>query len=285
MQIPNDEQLRAELERRGPPQDVTAGALFRKHCEVPAPSEVFDFPRRGVTDRVRMMVLRLEDHDDARLRAEEWLTKRPGISKEAREGKAAREVLADRIAREVIALSACSEKPIDGSDATGALRYVRWFAGPDDVGKLTPDEVNALFSSYVLTQHRYGMHPAFADEAEVTAWIQRLTEGASASPLSVCTFQELAELTCTLAKRAYSCCAILDSLRSNLPATLASQLESWGIGTDSRGWPAAALLVQPDLGSVTSKSDEVQAPVLSTIPAEPIGMDQALKFAKELRKD
>jgi hypothetical protein len=280
MQIPSGEHVREELGHRGPPADVAPGALFRKHCEVPAPSEVFDFPRSGVTDRVRMMVLSMDDHDDARLRAEEWLTKRPGISKEAREGRASREVLADRIAREVVALSACSENPIGSPE--GVPRYTRWFAGPDDVGKLTPDEVNALFSAYVLTQHRYGLHPDVASDAEVTAWIQRLTEGARTSPLSVFTFQELAELTCMLAKRAYSCCEILASQRSSLPDTLASQLDALGIATFSHGSPAAEPSDQSDRGLATSKSD---APAMSPIPAEPLTMGQALELAKELRKE
>jgi hypothetical protein len=291
MQIPNDEQLRTELERRGPPQDVTAGALFRKFLETPAPSEVFDFPRRGVDAKVRMMVLPLDEHHNARLRGEEWLAQRK-VSKDARAGAASREVLADRIAQEVIALSACSEKPIEGSSATGALRYIRWFATPEDVGKLSADEVNALMSAYVLTQHRYGPHyTGMPDDAERTAWIQRLTEGASENPLAVFALPELATLTLGLAQRAYSLSAILASLQSTLPDTLKSLLEGWGIGPSSRGWPAVESTVTQALGSQPRGSDEPAEPVaelppvLSPIPTEPLTMAQAVDLAKELRKD
>jgi hypothetical protein len=291
MQTPSDERLAEEMGRRGPPVDVSAGALFRKFLETPAPSEVFDFPRRGVDAKVRMMVLPLDEHHNARLRGEEWLAQRK-VSKDAKAGAASREVLADRIAQEVIALSACSEKPIEGSEATGALRYIRWFATPEDVGKLSADEVNALMSAYVLTQHRYGPHyTGLPDDAERTAWIQRLTEGASANPLVGVALPELATLTLGLARRAYSLSAILASLQSTLPDTLKSLLEDWGIGTSSRGWPAVDSTVTQALG-LPPKDDDAPdepvadlPPVLSPIPLEPLTMAQALELAKELRKD
>lgn len=266
-----------------PPEDVSAADLFRKLLETPAPSEVFDFPQWGVKEKIRVLVLSMDDHHAARLAGEQWLANRR-ISKEAKDGHASQEALGDRIGQEIIAMSIVSVDQIEGSEATGAPRYRRIFATADDVGKLAADVVRALFSAYVLTQHRYGPHAGnVADESEQTAWIQRLTEGASANPLSVLSYPELAELTCGLAQRAYSFSVILDSLRSTLPDTLVSALESWGIGTCSFGSEHVDASVRLPLGLAGRPSSE-PATESALIPpdAEPLTQEAALKLAREL---
>lgn len=270
-----------------PPKDVTPSALFLKLKATPAPSEVVDFPRRGVSDKVRVMVLPMPRHDEARLRGEEWL-QRQNVSPEAKRGEAAKQVLGDRIARELIAMAVQEVEPIEGSEATGAPRYRRIFANADDVGILTADEINALFTAYVMTQSKYGPHEGnVTTDAEVTAWIKRLAEGASQFPLSLLSSQDLAELSFGLAKRAYTLSAIVDSQLSTLPPTLASHLQKWAIGTGSFTWRACdsgtreamGLPAEPD----AAEAEPAPATYEQLIPDTPITMSDAIRIAEQMK--
>ena len=268
-----------------PPNDVGPSALFLKLQETPAPSEVFDFPRRGITDKIRVFVLQAEQHDQARFMGQEWLSKQK-ISKEAKDGFASQAALGDRISREVIAMAVHADVVIPGSESTGAPRYRRIFATADDVGKLTQEEIRALFAAFVMTQHKYGPRISEMSKEEVTAWIQRLTEGASANPLAQLDSQDWGELTLTLAQRVYTLSAILASQRSSLPPTLVAALETWGIGTTSFGLRHVDITTRDALAPLlpASAADEPDAevPPVGIPDDKPLDTAGALRLAKEL---
>lgn len=269
-----------------PPDSVQPSELFLKLQEAPAPSEVFDFPRKGIADKIRVYVLTMEQHHQARLMGQEWLAGQK-VSKEAKDGYAAQAALSDRISQEVIAMSVHADVAIQGSESTGTVRYRRIFANANDVGKLTPDEIRALFAAYVLVQHKYGPHLGDMSAADLTAWMQRLAEGASANPLAQLDSQDLAELTLTLAKRAYTLSATVACLRSSLPPTLASALESLGIGITSFGLPHVDIAIRSELeplmptepAPATAATEQAAVGIPTDKPLDTAG---ALALAKEL---
>lgn len=221
----------------GPPADIPASELWRKLSEAPRPSIVIDFPRKGPDGeplgKLRVQVLTLDQHDEARLRAHTWLKDKKKIPSEDVRGPSIQEVYGDAVARELLAMACLSVEPIAGTETSP--RYARIFPTAEAIGqKLSADEVNVLFTAYTMAQHRFGPYEATIDGPdELNAWIKRLTEGASAFPLAQCSWHQLVELSMSLAERAYSLSAVLESLHSTLPASLASSLASWGIGTCS----------------------------------------------------
>jgi len=222
-----------------PPKDLSARELFIKLTETPRPSEVIDWPRK-VEDldgnmvpvaRVRIRVLTMRDHDEARLRAHLWLREERKISADDMHGPSVREVYGDAVAREVLARSIVSEEPIEGSDATGSPKYSRIFAAGKDLEKLTADELTCLFQAYQLVQEKYGPYEGnLASQAEVTAWTKRLVEGAALSPLSQASSHQLADLNMYLAQRVYTLSQILESLVPSLDESLVAALSTLDIG-------------------------------------------------------
>lgn len=275
-----------------PPTDKEPSELFKKLMESPRPSELVDFPRYDDTGksiaRIRMQVLNYAEYDECRLRAQEWLDKKLP-HKESREGQAAREVLGDRVAKEIVTRAALTEKPISGSEETPqGARYARIFRSADDVDQLTADELTCLWMAQQMVQTKYGPYEGnLESEAQITAWMKVLVEGASTLPLSQLSWHQLAELTLSLASRAYTLSAILHSQHSTLPPTLAAALENWDIGTGSfTQLPAPAAdaglsrtdLQLPDL----DKSQSKPLSFTRVIPIEPVDSEMARKLSRDL---
>ena len=278
-----------------PPTDVEPSELFVKLTSEVRPSEVVDFPRKNAkgepVGKVRIQVLNMEDHDQARLDAERWLMKEKGVAKGDLNNPASQEVLGDRIAREVLAKACVSEEPIPGSEnAKNGPFYARVFGSPDDLGLLRPDELNTLFTMYKMVQRKWGPYEGNLDsEEQVTAWERKLVEGASAVPLGRLDWHQLVELSSSLAERSYTLSAILASQLSTLPDSLAARLSSWGIGTTSRGvLPASATsigLTREDLGisETEGKTDpeDVEA-ILNLAGRDPITLEEAAALSEQL---
>jgi hypothetical protein len=220
-----------------PPEDVSPSALFLKLCE-PEPSEEVDYPRYNAAGqavgKLRVRVLAQEHHDSARINAEKELLAR-GIPRESLTNPATREVLGDTIARHVLA-KACMTAEALSEDENGAPIYGMVFHGAKDLAKIRSHELATLFAMYEMVQDKYGPYEGnvHSDE-DVTAWIKRLVEGASAFPLSRVPLPQLARLASLLAVRAYSLSATLESQWESLPDTLRSSLETFGLGTGSFG--------------------------------------------------
>ncbi len=232
-----------------PPEDVEPTELWLKLCEA-LPSEVVDFPRKNKDGKpigkIRIQVLRMEDHNKARMRATKALKEtakdsgiREDFDKNEMESDAIREVLGDLIAHELLCMACFSDKESGIVDSEGNPVYAKVFATPYHIrSKLTADETLVLFNAYRLVQYKYGPLEKYVDSDEdLEAWIQRLKEGGSAFPLSVLPLPQLAELTYSLSEKISSLCQILASQLSNLPPTLVSDLRNCFTGTSLFGEP------------------------------------------------
>lgn len=265
----------------GPPKDIPASELFIRLCEIPRPSEVVDFPRKDPdtgkpVGRIRIQVLTMMQHDEARIKAFRKLRKEQDLTPQDLESSLLKEVYGDRVAREILAMCCLREEPIQGTAEAGRPMYARVFPKTDDLDGLSADELTVLFSCYEITQHRYGPHSgSVATDEEVTAWIERLAEGASAYPLAGQSWHQLADLCISLAARAYGLSAHLGSLSESLPATLDALPASWGIGTGSFGKRAAESIDPGADGSA-------EQPKVDDLPEEPITTEQAAKIARTL---
>jgi len=249
-----------------PPKDVPASALFLKLMELPRPSEVIDFPRKGSDgkpiDRIRIQTLTSEDQDKARAMAHAEMLRR-GFSAEDIGSYGIREVYSDAVAKELIAMSCLTAEGADFGD--GVPKYGRVFRDGGQVSKLAADEILTLFNAWQLLQHKYGPIEGL-DQNEVDAWIKRLVEGGSGFPLLELALPDLVELTTSLAARIYSVCEILAGHLSTLPPSLGSSLESLLLDIGSYGDPAAKL----ESTGGASKPD--------------VTLEQALSVAKRMKE-
>lgn len=290
-----------------PPNEVTSTDLFLKLSASTRPSEVVDFPRRDPYTRlpigqIRMQVLNLAEYDEARIKAQYWIVDKKRIDKAHIEGQAMKEVIGDRIAKELISMACLSVEPIKGTEETGFSRYLRHFHTADEVDVLMADELEALWMTLQMLQRKYGPYEGNLENAEqATAWMKRLVEGGSALPLGQLGWHLLVELTMLLAERAYTLSAILDTQSSNLPNTLAAPLINWDIGKSSFGkLPASAIAIglqSGDLGlcegedaaRVEEFTDmfiaKQQASLAPVLPDHPITTEEASKLFQQLFKD
>jgi len=229
-----------------PPEDISPAELFLKLSE-PRPSEVIDFPRKDrfgdPVGKIRIQVLTMEDHNRARILAQQALKKTvAGFGLEAldqrdMESPAVREVLGDLVAHEILCMACVSDKPtFEATDERPAV-YAKVFKTPADLRRvLTADETLTLFRAYQLVQHRYGPFEATTGEdGELEAWIKRLEEGAEHFPLLRLALPQLHELTSCFAARISLLSHILVSQWETLPPTLASALEPYCLGTGLSG--------------------------------------------------
>lgn len=250
-----------------PDRDIPADELFLKMLERPAPSEIVEFPRKGVGN-VRVFVLPLEVHTQARLagkrRFQDQLKKggqASALGQTADAGLEA-EVLADLVACEVIALAYYTEKPF--AETEHGPQYKRLFASGADVEKLSADEVAILFAYYTATKRKYGPNEAsFESDDEVNAWIKRLEDGGSGFPLYQLESHQQVDLIQRLALRAQALSLVIHSLRENLPINLESLPAAWSMDTGLSGEHASGYT--------------------PTIPSDPITLEAARELVKALR--
>lgn len=286
-----------------PPNEVPATELFLKLSAPTRPSEIVDFPRRDPMTRlpigkVRIQVLNLSEYDEARIKAQHWIVERKRISRDQLEGQAIKEVLGDRIAKELISMACLSVDPIKDTEQSGFPRYMRHFVNADAVDVLLADELEALWMTLQMIQRKYGPYEGNLESPEqVTAWMKRLVEGGTALPLGQLGWHHLVELTMSLAERSYTLSAILASQSSNLPSTLVAPLNSWDIGTSLFGkLPASAIeigLQKADLGLLEGEQaeqleklvEQYEQKLAPTLPDRPISTEEAADLFKNLFKN
>lgn len=231
----------------------------------PRPSEVFDFPQKDDNGdpmgQVRIMTLRMEQHDEAKRKAHEKLKKK-NFTNEDLASPAIEALYGDAIAKEVLAMCVCRVDGVENPDK-GTV-YGPIFRDADDVAMLSPSEVLVLFSAYQLVQHKYGPMEKM-DSDDVEAWIKRLGVGGSGFPLLLLPLPDLVELTTSLAAKIYGVYETLASQRLSLPDTLVSSLEIYLTDIGSFGDPASS----PDPTGGDSKPE--------------ITIDDAARYAAELR--
>jgi len=244
----------------GPPNDVEPSELWRRLNESPRPSEVIDFPRKDANgkplSRVRIQVLRMLEHDQARIRAHEWLKNKKIPAKEF-EGITIREVYGDAVARELLAMACVSDEPIKGTEDSGAPKYARLFRSGEDMETLTADELVVLFTAYEMCQRKFGPYEGnIESEEELNQWVARLAEGGNRFPLAQLSWHQLVELTMLLSERAYCLSALLDYQSSSLEGISESLQKKWAIGTGFFGRLRASV-IKHGLNLLSDGEDEV----------------------------
>lgn len=252
-----------------PPKDVPPSELFLKLLETP-PSEVVDFPRKtaeGVPiGKLRIRALGQEHHDQARIDGHRAMKAR-GLDAEDLRSETIKEVTADTVARELLAIACLQETGLEGPD--GSPMYARIFRNAEDLKKLRPDELSVLFNGYLLVQAKYGPYErTMGDDAELNAWIKRLVEGGSEFPLLRKGYPALVQLAFSLAVRAYTLSAILDSLWPSLPDTLRVVLEKYSMGTGFYGELAASSTPTTTENSELTVTTEIAARMTQTLRDE-----------------
>lgn len=215
-----------------PPKDVAPSALFLKLLEMPQPGEVIDFPRKGPDgkpiDKIRIAVLDSEYHDKAREKATRHFIDK-GYTPEQLKSLTMREVLSDRIAKELLVF-ACETAVEQFTDDNGNPIYGKIFHSAEEVGKLRAQELEVLFNAYLLVQDKFGPREHNTD---VDAWVKRLAEGGQHFPLLSLDLPELVNLTSSLVGRVSTISHVLESLWSELPDTCQSALARYRSGTSS----------------------------------------------------
>ena len=227
----------------GPPNDVSATDLWQALNE-PSPSEVIDFPRKNrsgqAVGKVRIKVLKMEDHNKARLLATKSLKEAiknsnlGEFSKDDMESDAVKEVLGDLIAHELLCMACYTDTEQDIDDP---FPYAKVFLTPKHISSvLTADETLVLFNAYRMVQYKYGLfEKTINDDDDIEAWLTRLKEGGSAFPLLALPLPQLADLAFCLSEKISMLCQILESQHSILPDTLKSDLKTCFTGTFSFG--------------------------------------------------
>jgi hypothetical protein len=254
-----------------PPADVPANELFLRLLERPRPAETVDFPgldAPGARGKIRIQVLRKEEHDRARLVSIQRLKDSArdfGISAltpDDMRDEAVRGVISDLSACEVLAMSCTTTAPMSGEDATDAdAKYGRVFPDGKAVGKtLTPDEVRYLFSAYHLLQQKYGPNESLCLPEDINLWIRRLVEGAEQYPFLRLSSLQWGELLTALAKKLYTLSDLLISKWETLPESWKSELQTYCLDTGSSGVPA-------------------ESSIETELPQGDISFEQAMRFA------
>jgi hypothetical protein len=258
----------------GPPADIPPNELFQILLERPRPGEEVPFPGLdlpGARGKLRIQVLAREQHDRARLVAQQKLkdnVARYGL-KPLTAGDmntaAVEGVLGDLSACEVLAMACTGVNPIGGSaEEDPTVRYPRVFADGDAVGKtLSADEVAYLFSAYTIVQHKYGPHEAICLPEDVNTWVKRLVEGAEAYPYLRLSSPQWGELITAFATKLHALSGILESQWSSLPESLRSELQTYCLEPGSAGEQPALSQEEPELPG----------------PGNEISFEQALRFA------
>lgn len=224
----------------GPPTDVTPQELFLRLQEK-RPSEVVAFPRKTAdgkpVGKLRIQVLPGRVHDTTRLAAIDKAKNKYKLSKDDQESELGRALISDCVAKELLALACCTEENFGDEEKPF---YPLVFPSPEAIGDvLSQDEIAVLFNCYLLVQNKWGpFDKTIGTEEELSDWIKRLVEGAAEFPLQQLASVHWAEAASLLAVRAYTLSAILESLFSSLPSTLASRLGTYSLGTNFFGKPA-----------------------------------------------
>lgn len=224
-----------------PPTDIPPSELLLKLLERPQPSAVVEYPCRSTNGtplpHLRMMVLRMEQHDEARIKARDTLKTKRRLTDDDLRSQFGLSLLGDATARELLAMACFMVDPIPGTEEDP--KYPLLFRTSADVNKLPADEVTGLFGAYLMVQKKFGPYEKEMDDGEVNAWIERLEVGASELPLSQLASHQLVELTMSLARRASTFSKLLVSQRQNSPINWESIPDNWGFTTSSFSEPAA----------------------------------------------
>lgn len=165
----------------GPAKDVPADELWTKLCSTEPPHEIIDFPRQdpATGKPIGQIAIRaLKQGEVILAKAEATKYARAAIKEkfdatERVEGYA--QVFEDACATELV--SRFCWRPTN-------LKVPVFARAADVRERLTSDEVSVLLNAYALVMHRFGPIVSTMTADDYEAWIKRLTDGGSSTPLS-----------------------------------------------------------------------------------------------------
>lgn len=225
-----------------PPTDVSASELLLKLIERPQPTAEVDYPAKSTNGtpltKIRIGVLRGDQIEEATFRGKEAMKSRRRLTESELSTPYGEKMIGDAVAKELLAMACFGPTPIHGTEESGPS-YPLLFRSANDVNKLPPDEITALFGAYLLVQKKFGPYEREMTDDEVNAWIERLEVGASELPLSQLASHQLVDLCLYLARRASCLSRLLTCQRQNLPINWESIPDGWAFGTSSSFEPAA----------------------------------------------
>lgn len=175
----------------GPPKDVPADELWTKLCQTELPHEVVDFPRNDAKTGKPLGQIAIRPLTQGEIiiaKAEATRYARAAIKEkfdavERVEGYA--QVFED----------ACATEMVCRFCRRTENHHVPVFARASDVReRLTSDEVSVLVNQYALVQHRYGPIVSGMTTEDYEAWIKRLHDGGSATPLAFLSWEQRTDL-------------------------------------------------------------------------------------------
>jgi len=177
-----------------PPSDTSASVLWAKLQEMPRPSKLVEFPRKGVdgnpVGQLRIRVLTQEEQLICTDAAEKFAKAR---LKDGKRGEIGYEDLFSNAMCVEILYRACR----DESNLDKAA-----FPSPKALQQqLTTDECDRLFAHYLTVQLELGPIIATMDEDTYNAWVERLAEAEGAYPLDLLSPDVLKRLAVTMAKQ------------------------------------------------------------------------------------
>lgn len=186
----------------GPPASVPADELWTRLCASEPQHEIVDFPRNDhLTGKPlgQLAIRPLKQGEIIIAKAEATRFARACIKEkfdavERVEGYA--QVFEDACATELVSRFCWRVDNLK----------VPVFARAADVReRLTGDEVSVLVNAYALVQHKYGPIVSAMTAADYEAWIKRLTDGGSATPLSFLSWEQRSDLTMYLVSELVNC--------------------------------------------------------------------------------
>lgn len=185
----------------GPPTKIGASALFQKLMEMPRPTKVMRFPRRGpdgsfIPEELALVVLTSAEQQKARAAAEfytlDLLRGNPdGVPfKQVVDVVGGRSLAYDEIYRNELAIEtlvlACRDPKDAKQSAFPNSQLARAF--------LTTDEISCLFMAYIDHQQECGPIVSQMTVPTMDAWIRVLQEGASRVPLAQLSLEAVKDL-------------------------------------------------------------------------------------------
>jgi len=227
-----------------PPKDLDGADLFQALLEAAQPSDVVDYPRAGPDGhpigKVRIMLLRQEDHDRARTEAQHYVLsllksvqdKSMRDTMFSSDGMTA--ILGDATARSLLARACRTVEPIAKTDGKDAKDYGLIFPDGAALKKLPATEVARLFNLYLMVQHKFGGIEANIGDDDVESWVDLLMEGGEAYPLERLPLETLAELCLRLALQ------VSDLRAQGSPSSSGSPSGTSSPSTSTHGSPASA---------------------------------------------
>lgn len=208
----------------GPPSNIESVSLWQALTKMPRPSREIDFPRQ--TDdgesvgKLRLWVLTQEEILDCEAAAEtvvQQKMKQFRVEDATRATLAYRELYENAKAVELIS-RACRDHRDINVPAFPSSKEIR--------SRLTSDEISVIALAYSKLQYEIGPIVAMMSKDEMSAWLQRLSEGGSRFPLASLSSAALEELVMYSADRLYPQSTLTTSAGSPPAAGSSSSAES-----------------------------------------------------------